>query len=245
MVVGGPPSTAAAEAPPQPGRRAKPRSRRLRSGVLEATAVPTDPESTRAAILAGDTCLRGDDPFQAARHYAIALTALKTTGDKALLTKVYLRLGHANRALGRTLPAVQSYRSALEMSPDHPPTLEALVSLHTAWEEWSYVAKYEERLFKALCDSDTLHDVLLRSGDRWWELAEDLDRAHVRFMIAAKRFPRSQRAAERLAAVTKAMDRPPPTKRSWARVGFESGTYPRRQRRTHRIERTKKARSLG
>lgn len=213
--------------------------------MLEASAIASDPESTRAEIIAGDACLRGDDPFQAARHYAIALTALKTTGDKALLANVYVRLGHANRALGRTLPAVQSYRSALEMCPDHLPTLEALVSLHTAWEEWSYVAKYEERLFEALSGSDRLHDVLLKSGDRWWELAEDLDRAHVRFVIAAKRFPRSRRAAERLAALSKSMDAPPPTMRSGGRVAFESGTYPRRQRRTHRIERTKKARSLG
>lgn len=213
--------------------------------MLEASAIPTDPESTRAAILAGDACLRGDDPYQAARHYAVALTALRTTGDKKLLANVYLRLGHANRALGRTLPAVQSYRSALEMSPEHPPTLEALVSLHTAWEEWAYVAKYEERLFEALADSDALHDVLLRSGDRWWEINGDLERAHVRYMIAAKRFPTSRRAAERLAAVTESMGGPPATLRSGARGATVSGTYPRRQRRTHRIDRTKKAHSLG
>lgn len=244
MVVGGPPGTAVAAS--SPGRHpSPPRSRRLKSGVLEASAVPRDPASTRAAIRAGDACLRGDDPSQAARHYAVALTALRTGGDKTLLANVYLRLGHANRALGRTLPAVQSYRSALEMSPDHPPTLEALVSLHTAWEEWDYVAKYEERLFKALSDSEKLHDVLLRSGDRWWTLAEDLERAHVRYMIAAKRFPDSRRAAERLADVADAMDRPPATLRSPRGAPKQSGTYPRRQRRTHRIDRTKEAHALG
>jgi tetratricopeptide (TPR) repeat protein len=170
--------------------------RRPSSGVLDAVALVDTGADARALLRRGDGYLRGDDAAQATPLYARALTMMKAAGDPEL-KNAYLRLGHANRALGRTLPAVQSYRAALELDAAHVPTLEGLISLHAWHGEWSFVQRYEQRLFKALRDEPRLLDVLLASGDRWLEQGGDAERAHVRFMIAHKRFPDSDKARQR------------------------------------------------
>ncbi|MEZ4442223.1 MAG: tetratricopeptide repeat protein [Polyangiaceae bacterium] len=181
--------------------------RKKRSGVLDAATLDADRDQAIHWLREGDELLRAELPDEAARRYARAVTVLKASSDRQL-PDAYLRLGHANRALGRALAAIQSYRAALELRPDCLRVLEALASLHAAWKEWDHVARYEDR-FIAVAEADGhLHDFLCRSGDRWWRAAGDLDRAHVRYAIAQKRFPDSPYARMRLRALAKAEAKP-------------------------------------
>jgi tetratricopeptide (TPR) repeat protein len=114
-------------------------------GTPISGAAPASTDRAGELLGWGDACLEEGDVEAAAREYARALDRLKAAGGPALLA-AYLRLGKANRVLGRVSACVHCYKKALEIDPQDETALRELIELHAAWGEWEQVASLRARL---------------------------------------------------------------------------------------------------
>lgn len=174
------------------GRPTPPRTRR--DSGFQLRAVFCD-EGTLLAR--GDDALKDGDATEAARCFQHAVSHADNPRAEAT---AYLRLGEANRALGRDEAAVHCFRRAIEATPGWTPPYIALIAWLAESDDWPAVDRVERDLFAELPEGERRADALVASGDRWWYRAGERGRARQRYREALRSAPDHESAALRLQA---------------------------------------------
>jgi tetratricopeptide (TPR) repeat protein len=133
----------------------------------------TDPETVRG--LASVTFELGDWP-SALTNYQKVLTGL-SEGDVEERTDVYHRLGRIKQAQGQGKQAINNFEKALSLDANHKKTLDSLVEIYSAEEEWPQVAEYKRRVLEQVYDDDERLNLLVSIADVWGEKQKDVQKA--------------------------------------------------------------------
>ncbi|RAL22930.1 hypothetical protein DL240_08540 [Lujinxingia litoralis] len=81
------------------------------------------------------------------------------------LAEIYFRLGSVRKTLGEMRKASQYFEKALELDPQHRPTLQNLVEVNEAQSKWEDVVHYTRWLLDAETDATARFAQLSRMGD--------------------------------------------------------------------------------
>jgi tetratricopeptide (TPR) repeat protein len=133
----------------------------------------TDPETVRG--LASVTFELGDWP-SALTNYQKVLTGLGE-GDVEERTEVYHRLGRVKQAQGQNKQAINNFEKALALDPNHRKTLDSLVDIYTAEQDWPQVAEHKRRILEQIYDDEERLQLLVSIADVWGEKQKDAAKA--------------------------------------------------------------------
>lgn len=133
----------------------------------------TDQEAIRGIADAGYEL---KDWPTALTNYQKVLTALGEE-DVEQRTDVYYRLGNIKREQHQPKQAVNNYEKALALNGEHRPTLEALIDVYAAANDWKQVAAYKRQVLDSVYDGEERYKLLNEIGDLWAEKEKNPQKA--------------------------------------------------------------------
>ncbi|MCC6557655.1 MAG: tetratricopeptide repeat protein [Polyangiaceae bacterium] len=144
----------------------------------EEPPAPRDPVAQHRA--SGDRLVAEGDLEGALTDYKKVL-ALLGLSQKTERADVYVRMANVRLKQDRRREAIASFEKALQLAPEHRPALEALIDLHIAERDWRGLQAAEEALLAFLDTDASRFEHLVRSADRWDDLAADPARARAAY----------------------------------------------------------------
>ncbi len=133
----------------------------------------TDQETIRGIA---DVAFQLKDWPSALTNYQKVLTAL-AEDDTERRTDVYYRLGCIKREQGQAKQAINNFEKALGLNGEHRPTLDALVAIYAAGNDWKQVAAYKRQILDGVYDGEERYKVLNEIGDIWSEREKNPQKA--------------------------------------------------------------------
>jgi tetratricopeptide (TPR) repeat protein len=125
------------------------------------------------------------------RDWAGALTnyqkVLTTLGDEQVEERagIYFRLGCVKREQGQVKQAIANFEKGLQLEPAHRATLEALVGVYEALNDWSQACAYRQQILDSVLDGEERYQLLQDLGNLWAEKVGDPQQALSAFEQAA------------------------------------------------------------
>lgn len=133
----------------------------------------TDQESIRGIADAGYEL---KDWPTALTNYQKVLTALGEE-DVDQRTDVYFRLGCIKREQNQAKQAINNFEKALALNGEHRPTLEAMIEVYGAANDWKQVAAYKRQILDSVYDGEERYKLLNEIGDLWSEKEKNPQKA--------------------------------------------------------------------
>jgi tetratricopeptide (TPR) repeat protein len=133
----------------------------------------TDQETIRGIA---DVAFRLADWPSALTNYQKVLTSLGES-DVEERTDVYYRLGCIKREQGQAKQAINNFEKALALNSEHRLTLEALVSMYAASNDWKQVAAYKRQILDSVYEGDERFKILNEIGEIWSEKEKNAGKA--------------------------------------------------------------------
>ncbi len=133
----------------------------------------TDAETVRGLAA---VCFELQDWPSALTNYQKVLTSL---GDDDLdeRTEVYYRLGKIKQAQDQSKQAINNFEKALSLDVNHRKSLDALIEIYSAEQDWAAVASYKRRVLEQLFDDEQRLQVLVSIAEVWGEKQKDSAKA--------------------------------------------------------------------
>ncbi len=133
----------------------------------------TDQEAIRGIA---DMAFRLKDWPTALTNYQKVLTALGEE-DVEPRTDVYYRLGCIKREQQQVKQAINNFEKALALNTEHRPTLEALIDVYGASNDWKQVASYKRQILDSVFEADERYTLLNEIGEIWSEKEKNPQKA--------------------------------------------------------------------
>jgi tetratricopeptide (TPR) repeat protein len=138
-----------------------------------------------------------DDAF---KHYQIVLAHHRDEVDRDQLTDVFYRLGVIKREQGDRRKALNMFDKALEETATHRPTLEAVVGLYEAQNDWEQAIHFKKQVLDQLSGDDRFK-MLEHIGDLWSEKVKNPAKAVEAYYEALEMRPKTHPLLHKLLAV--------------------------------------------
>jgi tetratricopeptide (TPR) repeat protein len=106
---------------------------------LDATHLPT-------LVDRGNLLYRRQQWDEAFKLYQTILVHHRESQSEARIVEIFHRIGHIKMQIGDRAKAINMFEKALEISPGHRPTLEALTEIHAAAGDWEAVIRQKRAL---------------------------------------------------------------------------------------------------
>ncbi len=158
--------------PPQPAPEPK-----------EEPAPEPPKEPTYADHVAQGDALAAGDAEGALAEYKKALL-LVLPSQKEERADVYVRIGQVKRRQDKRREAISNFDKATQISPSHQGALEEIAKLSADERDWRGVAQAEEKILAAIERPADRFTRLVEFGDRWANVAYDIERARSAFQRA-------------------------------------------------------------
>ncbi|MGE5186228.1 MAG: tetratricopeptide repeat protein, partial [Acidobacteriota bacterium] len=115
-----------------------------------------DIDSTYLPTLVGraDLLFKMQDWDQAGKIYQTILVQHRDGQDEADVVRIYNRLGMVRQALGERKKALNMFEKALEIDPHHRDTLQAVIDLQSAQNDWEAVIQAKRGLMATAQDKE-------------------------------------------------------------------------------------------
>jgi tetratricopeptide (TPR) repeat protein len=134
---------------------------------------------------------------QAFKYYQMVLAHHRDAVDKAELTDVFFRLGVIKREQGDRRKALNMFDKALEETPTHRPTLEAVVGLYEAQSDWEQVIHFKKQILEQ-ASGDERFQMLEQIGDLWAEKVKNASKAAEAYYEALELRPKTHKLLHKL-----------------------------------------------
>jgi tetratricopeptide (TPR) repeat protein len=112
---------------------------------------------------------RQKDWEKAFKFYQMLLVHHRDSLGSDEITDIFYRLGVIKREQGERRKALNMFDKALEEDAYHRPTLEAVVGLYEAQNEWEQVIHYKKQILEIANDDEERFKLLDQIGDLWNE----------------------------------------------------------------------------
>jgi tetratricopeptide (TPR) repeat protein len=106
---------------------------------LDATHLPT-------LVDRGNLLYRRQQWDEAFKLYQTILVHHRESQSEEQIVEIFHRIGHIKMQIGDRAKAINMFEKALEISPGHRPTLEALTEIHAAAGDWEAVIRQKRAL---------------------------------------------------------------------------------------------------
>lgn len=106
---------------------------------------------------------------KAYKYYQTLLVHHRESLDPNDTTEIFFQLGSIKRQQGDHRKALNMFDKALEQDRFHQPTLEAVIAVHEAQQEWEQVIHYKRQLVDVINNDELRFVELVRIGDLWNE----------------------------------------------------------------------------
>ncbi|MCB9708426.1 MAG: tetratricopeptide repeat protein [Myxococcales bacterium] len=137
---------------------------------------------------------------KAFKHYQMALVHHRDALNAGEITDIFFRLGVIKREQGERRKALNMFDKALEESPGHRRSLEAIVALHEEQKDWERVVHFKKRLLDTADDTEKV-DVLQQIGTVWAEQLKQPQKAIESYVEATNIDPNNHRILHKLLAI--------------------------------------------
>jgi tetratricopeptide (TPR) repeat protein len=134
---------------------------------------------------------------QAFKYYQMVLAHHRDDVDKEQLTDVFFRLGVIKREQGDRRKALNMFDKALEETPSHRPTLEAVVGLYESQNDWEQVIHFKKQILDQL-SGDERFQMLEKIGDLWNEKVKNASKAVEAYYEALEMRPKTHKLLHKL-----------------------------------------------
>jgi tetratricopeptide (TPR) repeat protein len=129
---------------------------------------------------------------KAFKHYQMALVHHRDALSAEEITNIFFRLGVIKREQGERRKALNMFDKALEETPNHRPSLEAIVALHEEQKDWERVVHFKKRLLDSADNAEKV-EVLHEIGNVWAEQLKQPQKAIESYVEATKIDPDNHR----------------------------------------------------
>jgi len=135
------------------------------------------------------------------KFYQQALVQHRDELSPAEKTDVRYRLGVIKREQGERKKALNLFEKALEEDLDHRPTLEALVALYEADQDYENVIHYKKRVLETVSAPDERFALIEELGDLWHERLKNPVKAIESYIAASELQPQDHKLLHKLLAL--------------------------------------------
>lgn len=140
---------------------------------------------------------RAEDWDKAFKFYQMLLVHHRDSLDREQITDIFYRLGVIKREQGERRKALNMFDKALEEDGYHRPTLEAVVGLYQAQNEWEQVIHFKKQILEVATDEERF-DLLSEIGDLWNEKVGNKQKAIQAYADAGDLSPDDHRLLHKL-----------------------------------------------
>lgn len=134
---------------------------------------------------------------QAFKYYQMLLVHHRDGLGRDETTDVFYRLGVIKREQGDRRKALNMFDKALEEDAEHRPTLEAIVGLYEAADDWEQVIHFKKRVLE-VADIDERFRMLDEIGDLWNEKLKNASKAIESYHEASQLAPKDHKLLHKL-----------------------------------------------
>ncbi|MCC7540253.1 MAG: tetratricopeptide repeat protein, partial [Deltaproteobacteria bacterium] len=137
---------------------------------------------------------------KAFKFFQMILVHHRDALDREQTTEVFYRLGVVKREQGERRKALNMFDKALEQTPTHRPTLEAMLGLYESQGEWEQVIHFKKQLLEVSNDEEkyTLHNEI---GDLWKDKLSNVQKAIQAYVEALELQPKNHVMLHKLLGV--------------------------------------------
>jgi tetratricopeptide (TPR) repeat protein len=134
---------------------------------------------------------------QAFKYYQMLLVHHRDGLGRDEITDVFYRLGVVKREQGDRRKALNMFDKALEEDAQHRPTLEAIVGLYQAADDWEQVIHFKKRVLE-IAEIDERFRMLDEIGDLWNEKLHNASKAIESYQEASQLQPKDHKLLHKL-----------------------------------------------
>ncbi len=134
---------------------------------------------------------------QAFKYYQMLLVHHRDGLGRDEITDVFYRLGVIKREQGDRRKALNMFDKALEEDAQHRPTLEAIVGLYQAADDWEQVIHFKKRVLE-VAEIDERFRLLDEIGDLWNEKLHNAPKAIESYQEASQLQPKDHKLLHKL-----------------------------------------------
>lgn len=151
--------------------------------AAEAPAPEPPKEPTYADHVAQGDALASRDAEGALAEYKKALLLVQPS-QKEERADVYVRIGQVKLLQDKRREAISNFDKATQLSPNHRGALEEMAKLSAEERDWRGVAQVEEKILSTIERPEDRFARLMEFGERWANVAYDIERARAAFQRA-------------------------------------------------------------
>jgi tetratricopeptide (TPR) repeat protein len=137
---------------------------------------------------------------QGSKYYQMLLVHHRDALGKEEITDIFYRLGVIKREQGDRRKALNMFEKALEEDPQHRPSLEAIVGLYEATNDWEQVIYFKKKILDLL-EGEERFQMLEEIGGLWNEKLKNPQKAIQCYVDAAEIKPRDHKLLHKLLAL--------------------------------------------
>jgi tetratricopeptide (TPR) repeat protein len=158
-----------------------------------------DIDSTYLPTLVGraDLLFKMQDWDAAGKIYQTILVQHRDGQDEADVVRIYNRLGMVRQALGERKKALNMFEKALEIDPHHRDTLQAVIDLQTAQNDWEAVIQAKRGLMATADDKEKTR-LLDEIGGIYHEKLQNAQKATAAYVEALEIDPEDHSLLQKL-----------------------------------------------
>lgn len=161
------------------------------------SAYEIDAQHLPTVMALADVYYRAEDWDKAFKSYQTVLVHHRDKQSKQEIVEIFFRLGHIKAQLKERRKALNMFDKALEINPDHQPTLKKVIALHEEQSNFEQVIHYKKILMETVSD-DERFDLLIEIGDIWHTRLNNPQKAISSYNEAAEIKPDSRPTLHKL-----------------------------------------------
>ena len=160
-------------------------------------AYQLDQQHLPTLLKLADAYYQAKDWEKAFKYYQMLLVHHRDSLGRDEITDVFFKLGIVKREQGDRRKALNMFDKALEEDPHHRPTLEAMVSVYEAANDFEQVIHYKKQVLD-IADIEERFGLLDEIGDLWHEKVKNSQKAIEAYVEAAALEPDNHRLLHKL-----------------------------------------------
>ncbi|MDD5306402.1 MAG: tetratricopeptide repeat protein [Deltaproteobacteria bacterium] len=162
------------------------------------TAYDTDTAHLPTLLALADVFYRKEDWDKAFKFYQMVLVHHRDKQGPEETVEIFFRLGYIKAKVNERRKALNMFDKALELDPNHKPTLGEVIVLHEEQKNYEQVIHFKKILIGALEDPDERFHHIIEIGDIWQEKLKNPQKAISAYNEALDQKPDDRTALHKL-----------------------------------------------